>query len=906
MSRQSFLVFRDDSDSEHSEFEEFTQKRLKLVTCFCLYIINLRPHPRVGSTRRPKQKPKSPPCRRRPTINFTRKTGVSKMDGHGTNAPIADKNIAEQENADASQFPGTFSFSNKPLPGIPEAERRVLQPSAQQLGLQKSTNSSKLPMTEAHGILKENSYHKSAQHPEGKPPNMLVEKQRNNRMTLGGFRYLSAGKAKEKAPHLEVVSRLLGNKATSSRHEADPAALNASDRGMNTLPRAHTANHFGFFGSRRSPEDPMFNRSDNDNDEPRNRVAKLTDKIASHLPSLPKPSLPYKNKRKALSISTPLSDGSLASPKVIKILGLNELKKVERSEGQEDNLHEFEETIAPKLSRRERSFSTNDLSNIVPKSPIVHPLSATQSTQPLGVKKNALAALDTADPGTQQYLEHVKRANLKMPKEFNLPALTTNMLEDPNSNNRPTIEKNGSDKIYSNGIDWVEPQDRPQERHAGASAPLDDSIIMCRKNKGRMMNLLPITMEFTEHPARVRESVGIQENACESPMDDIAEAQADATRLSTEQTSSPRPNFTSDSVHHATSQGRGSRNDGESAYSGTNEFPDMHSTPRNAYDASSRRQAIRLNQSPLKVTHRIKCFLSRYDVDEDMADDFYEDAYGPNTFAGYYRQDLHPADDEMEDDTLTVASYYNDRNRLSTVPEEKRVSDADKHISDPIKRSSVDAGLLIEELNPKNKRLKLKIRIPEFYRRPVHLFENYEDIIQGDQREYGDWYKAINLPYETAASNLAAESNLAEQAEHQAMGPPRSSNLTPFPSFVQTTSTADSRHSNSLVAFYERTSSHHSSSSSSPRSSKRHSIGSFSKDFLAKHVRRNSTMGGRTSVSRHTSTSLMAATEMEKTQLAGNFEEKIVGTEAQEPREGKEDNMADVDAPLSFLYRMWH
>jgi len=65
-------------------------------------------------------------------------------------------------------------------------------------------------------------------------------------------------------------------------------------------------------------------------------------------------------------------------------------------------------------------------------------------------------------------------------------------------------------------------------------------------------------------------------------------------------------------------------------------------------------------------------------------------------------------------------------------------------------------------------------------------------------------------------------------------------------------------------------------------------------------------MGGRTSVSHHTSTSLMAATEMEKTQLAGNFEEKIVGTEAQEPREGKEDNMTDVDAPLSFLYRMWH
>lgn len=632
-----------------------------------------------------------------------------------------------------------------------------MQPSAQQLGLQKSTNSLKLPITEAHGILKENSYHKSAQHPEGNPPNTLIEKQRNNRMTLGGFRYLSAGKAKEKAPHLEVSARLLGNKATSSCHEADPAALNASDRGINTLPRAHTVNHFGLFGSRRSPEDLMFNRSDNENDEPRNRIAKLTDKIASHLPSLPKPSLPYKNKRKVLSISTPLSDGSLASPKAIKILGLNELKKVECSEGQEENLDEFEETIAPNLARRERSFSTNDLSSIVPKSPIVHPLSATQGTQPLGVEKNALAAPDTADPGTQQYLEHVKRANLKMPKEFNLPALTTNMLEDPNSNNRPTIEINGSDKIYSDGIDWVEPQDRPQERHPGALAPLDDSIVTRRKNKGRMMNLLPITMEFTEPPTRVREFMGIQENACESPMDDIAEAEADATRPSTKQTSSPKPNFTSDSVHDDTSQGRyaasdrntltpsyvnwetsrkltgsrGSCNDGESAYSGTNEFPDMHSTPRSAYDASSRRQSIRLNQSPLKVTHRIKYFLSRYDADEDMADDFYEDVYGSNTFANYYRQDLHQADDEMEDDTLTVASYYNDCNRLSTVPEEKRVSDADKHISDPIKRSSVDAGLLIEELNPKNKRLKLKIRIPEFCRRPVHLFENYEDVIQG-------------------------------------------------------------------------------------------------------------------------------------------------------------------------------
>jgi hypothetical protein len=50
----------------------------------------------------------------------------------------------------------------------------------------------------------------------------------------------------------------------------------------------------------------------------------------------------------------------------------------------------------------------------------------------------------------------------------------------------------------------------------------------------------------------------------------------------------------------------------------------------------------------------------------------------------------------------------------------------------------------------------------------------------------------------------------------------------------------------------------------------------------------------------------MAATEMEKMQLAGNSEEKMVGTEAQEPHEGKEDNMTDVDAPLSFLYRTLH
>ena len=50
----------------------------------------------------------------------------------------------------------------------------------------------------------------------------------------------------------------------------------------------------------------------------------------------------------------------------------------------------------------------------------------------------------------------------------------------------------------------------------------------------------------------------------------------------------------------------------------------------------------------------------------------------------------------------------------------------------------------------------------------------------------------------------------------------------------------------------------------------------------------------------------MAATELEKMQLAGNSEEKMVGTKVQEPHEGKEDNMTDVDAPLSFLYRTWH
>ena len=68
----SFSIFRNDSDSKHSEFEEFAQKKPKPVTCFYLHIINIYLHPRVGSTHRPKQKPKSPPCRRRPTINLTR------------------------------------------------------------------------------------------------------------------------------------------------------------------------------------------------------------------------------------------------------------------------------------------------------------------------------------------------------------------------------------------------------------------------------------------------------------------------------------------------------------------------------------------------------------------------------------------------------------------------------------------------------------------------------------------------------------------------------------------------------------------------------------------------------------------------------------------------------------------
>ena len=132
----SFSIFRNDSDSEHSEFEEFAQKKPKPVTCFYLHIINIYLHPRVGSTRRPKQKPKSPPCRRRPTINLTRsklsfiipiinpsgghiflstsglgrlkklkhqatqtkETGVSKKNRHGANAPIAERTIAEQEN----------------------------------------------------------------------------------------------------------------------------------------------------------------------------------------------------------------------------------------------------------------------------------------------------------------------------------------------------------------------------------------------------------------------------------------------------------------------------------------------------------------------------------------------------------------------------------------------------------------------------------------------------------------------------------------------------------------------------------------------------------------------------------------------------------------------------------------
>ena len=45
---------------------------------------------------------------------------------------------------------------------------------------------------------------------------------------------------------------------------------------------------------------------------------------------------------------------------------------------------------------------------------------------------------------------------------------------------------------------------------------------------------------------------------------------------------------------------------------------------------------------------------------------------------------------------------------------------------------------------------------------------------------------------------------------------------------------------------------------------------------------------------------------MERIYLAGNPEWQMAGTEAQEPHEGKEDNMTDVDAPLSFLDHMWH
>ena len=44
-----------------------------------------------------------------------------------------------------------------------------------------------------------------------------------------------------------------------------------------------------------------------------------------------------------------------------------------------------------------------------------------------------------------------------MPKEFNLLVLTTNILENPNSKNCLTIKRNGSDKIYSNSINWVKP-----------------------------------------------------------------------------------------------------------------------------------------------------------------------------------------------------------------------------------------------------------------------------------------------------------------------------------------------------------------------------------------------------------------------------------------------------------------
>ena len=83
----------------------------------------------------------------------------------------------------------------------------------------------------------------------------------------------------------------------------------------------------------------------------------------------------------------------------------------------------------------------------------------------------------------------------------------------------------------------------------------------------------------------------------------------------------------------------------------------------------------------------------------------------------------------MEDNTFTVALYYNNYNYFLTVPKEKRVLDTNKYILDPIKRSFINASLFIKELNLKNKRLKLKIWIFKFYRCLVYLFKNYKDNI---------------------------------------------------------------------------------------------------------------------------------------------------------------------------------
>ncbi|OCL07229.1 hypothetical protein AOQ84DRAFT_377872 [Glonium stellatum] len=938
----SFSVFRDDNDSEHSEFEEFTQKKPRLASCFCPHIINIHLNPRVGNTYHSKQKPKPPPCRRRPTIKLIRR--ASKRNGHSTNTSITNRDMDQQESADASQFPGTFSFIDKPLPEIPGPQHQISQLLAPRLGMQESANSSELSIAEGHEILEENSYPTSAQRAAENSPNPLIEKRKNNRMTLSGFGYRPAGKPKEQASHLEVASKLLGNKVTSSRREADPAALDASDRSVTTLPRAHTANHLGLFGSKRSPEDPISNHSDNDNDEPRNMVAKFTGKIVSHLSNLPKPSLPHKNKRTTLSIPTFISNDNMVSPKLVRILGPDWVEARELSKNLNENVDEPEETDAHRFSKRERSFSTNDLSSLMPKSLAVQSTSAVQETQPLREGKTSPAALDTTDLATQKYLEHMKRANLQMPKQFNLPALTTNVLEGPGSRSRPVIEKKESGKAYGNGTGWVEPQGCPQERHAGALAPLDEPKTMWKRSKGRMMSLLPFTTEFSGRPERACETLGIQESACKFPMDNVTEAQQNAADHPTERALSPKLNVTLDSERNDSSQGRyaasgdilsisyanwetlekltasrSSCNDGESACSGTNEFPDMHSTPRSAYDTSSRRQAIRLDQSPLKTVRRTESSLSIYDVDEDMADDFYEDAYGSNTYADYYRQDLQPANDETEDDTLTVASYYNYHNRLSTVPEENRMSDTVKCISDPLKRDSADASLLIEEPKPRKQRPVLKIQIPEFWRRPVYPWVDYvaddnrvhvgaevpfiRQVNEASgQKEHKDLYVASGSPHKGTASVSAAASNLIEQ---QASGASGSSDASPFPSFNQATNTADAHHLGSPLIFHKRACgycSSGSSSSSSPRSSHRQSIGAFSKDFFDRHIRRSSTESGRSSMSHRLST-LMVAAIIEKLDLSGNLDEPTVSTETQEPCEGKEDDMMAVDAPLSSLDR---